>query len=120
MTAFCLQAGFITSSRVAVSGRGLKQGLLLQTPGRGRLRHEPIQVDGVAGFLAKPVTSAMDPLQRLVDRVQVLALALEHAKIEGMPLFDRCAVGWVGGLLGLVQMACGLARRLLHSLALGQ
>src|SRR5262245_58430305 len=85
--------------------------LRLDRQRRDRARLETAQRDRLAGLLAEPVGAVVDPLQRVVDLGDQLALAVARAQLDGAIGLRRSTVGEIRMILVLVlQMLKRLAR----------
>jgi hypothetical protein len=60
--------------------------------GRGA-REKSLDADGLSGLLAETVAAVLDAGERLVDLLEELAFAVARAKLEGVLLLQRGAVG---------------------------
>ena len=97
--------------------------LRLQAQGRGRAREQAGQADRFSGFLAPAVAAVRDPLQRLFDLLEQLALTVAHPQFQGMLFLDGGTIGPVRGRLVVLKMyrgfTCGIDQGLLLTLQQG-
>src|SRR4051812_4194017 len=73
-----------------------------------RTGQETRYADRLAGFLAIAVRAVLDHLDRLLDLLEQLALAIARAQFECVFLFERRAVRWIRRDLVFAQVLAGI------------
>src|SRR5688572_27635463 len=76
----------------------------LDREGRRGAREQPLDADGLAGFLAIAVAAVVDAGQGLVDLLQQLPLAVARAQLQRMLFLECRAVGRIGRERQLAQV----------------
>src|SRR5512144_2110927 len=82
--------------------------LRLERERRRRARKQARNADRLAGLLAEAVRALVDHLERLLDLLQELPLAVARAQLQRVFLLERRAIRRIGRDLVLAQMLAGV------------